>query len=323
MTSLIFRQNTNNIALTLFVIAVAVVFGVSVTHSVLTPDTQFPTPSNSIDFRPPTKTTSHKLAKKNVVVTGTIDYSFITSMINVGLSKREINSLLKLIGNNFDIVGSVRKGDRFSIKLESNRYNERNIRSFYYSGSGNDFFVSTDNDNGALNEFGAKFNTPLVYRYPLNSFHKVSSEFNLKRKHPITKRITPHLGTDYAVPIGTPIYSVADGRVIKSRYNRFAGHYINIQHADGAISRYLHLSQRNVRAGDKITQGQQIGRSGNSGRTTGPHLHIELVLNGRHVDFEHYTSSTPRSMGDPKKLISAQLDRNELVQALAHTALEP
>jgi len=323
MTSLIFRQSTNNIALTLFVVAVVVVFGVSITHSVLTPETQFPTPSNNIDFRQDTNTASHKLAKKNVILTGAIDYSFITSMINAGLSKREINSLLKLIGNNFDIVGSVRKGDRFSIKLEDDRENERNIRSFYYAGSDNNFFIGTDDENDVLNEFGTKFNTPLIYKYPLDSFHPVSSEFNLRRKHPITNRITPHLGTDYAVPVGTPIYSIADGRVIKSRYNRFAGHYINIQHSDGAVSRYLHLSQRHVKAGDKVLQGQQIGRSGNSGRTTGPHLHIELVLNGRHVDFEHYTSLAPSSMSDPKKLIAAQLERNELVQALAHTAFEP
>ncbi|NVD06220.1 peptidase M23 [Vibrio sp. JPW-9-11-11] len=323
MTSLIFRNGANNLSLALFIIAVAMVFGVSITHIILTPENQFPAASNEIDVPQEAETAPHKIAKKNVIVTGSIDYSFITSMINVGLSKREINSLLKLIGNNFDIVGAVRKGDRFSIKLENNRYNERNIRSFYYSGSGNDFFIRADSDNGALNEFGAKVNDPLLYRHPLNTFHKVSSEFNLKRKHPITKRITPHLGTDYAVPIGTPIYSVADGRVVRSRYNRFAGHYINIQHADGAISRYLHLSQREVATGDQVLQGQQIGRSGNSGRTTGPHLHIELVLNGRHVDFEHYTSLTSNSISDPKKLINAQLERNELVQALRHTVFKP
>ncbi|TOM79910.1 M23 family metallopeptidase, partial [Vibrio parahaemolyticus] len=138
----------------------------------------------------------------------------------------------------------------------------------------------------------------------------------LKRKHPITGLNTPHLGTDYAVPVGTPVYSIADGVIVKSRYNRFAGNYINIRHTNGSISRYLHLSRSSVRKGDNVVKGQEIGRSGNTGRTTGPHLHLELFVDGAPVDYARYIKSNQAPSLNIQMMLAAKTERAELIKEL-------
>lgn len=104
--------------------------------------------------------------------------------------------------------------------------------------------------------------------------------------------------------------------VEKSRYNRFAGHYINIRHSNGTLSRYLHLSKRHVRVGERVTKGQIIGKSGNSGRTTGPHLHIELLVDGTPVDYEQYVQEDASPIVNPRMLVAAHLEHTALVKAL-------
>ncbi|YCO02297.1 peptidoglycan DD-metalloendopeptidase family protein [Vibrio sp. VNB-15] len=316
MTSLILKQHAQNFALPLVIIALAIVTGVSVTHQLLSPknETQAVVPKLLINSN------IRKIYKTNfrrtTIKTGSIDYSFVTSLINAGLSKKEIKSLLKLIENEFDIIGSVRKGDKFSIKTRTNSYNEKYISSFYYSGSKRDFFVINDGNNNAYDEYGNKLIQQPYYSFPLAKKYKISSGFNLKRKHPVTGLIAPHLGTDYAVPIGTPIQSIADGVVVKSRYNRFAGNYINIRHTNGAISRYLHLSHSNVRTGDNVTKGQTIGRTGNTGRTTGPHLHLELIIDGVPVDYARHIRTHPAPPVNMQMMLAARTERAELIKEL-------
>ncbi|WP_039986525.1 peptidoglycan DD-metalloendopeptidase family protein [Vibrio owensii] len=327
MTSLILRQHTQNIALPLVLIAFVIIAGVSFTHHLLTPEEQ-----PSVATQKPQAVVSNKIIHSNIehtyetyfqrtkITTGVIDYSFVTSLINAGLSQREIKSLIKLIENEFDIIGSVRKGDKFSIKTRTNSYNEKYISSFYYSGSKRDFFVINDGDNNAYDEYGNKLIRKPYYSFPLAKKYKVSSGFNLKRKHPVTGLIAPHLGTDYAVPIGTPIHSIADGVVVKSRYNRFAGNYINIRHTNGSMSRYLHLSRSDVRVGDHVTKGQTIGRTGNTGRTTGPHLHLELIVDGVPVDYARYIRTNPAPPVNMQMMLAARTERAELINELLDSA---
>ncbi|TOK51072.1 peptidase M23, partial [Vibrio parahaemolyticus] len=87
--------------------------------------------------------------QRTKITTGVINYAFVTSLINAGLSQQEIKSLIKLIESEFDIIGSVRKGDKFSLKTRTNSYNEKYISSFYYSGSKKDFFIINDGKNNA------------------------------------------------------------------------------------------------------------------------------------------------------------------------------
>lgn len=96
-------------------------------------------------------------------------------------------------------------------------------------------------------------------------------------------RLGYHPGIDFAVPTGTPIKAVADGVVIEAEpegYGNGYGHYVKIDHGDGLISLYGHMSTLQVEVGDQVTAGQVIGRSGNTGFSTGPHLHLEMRQNG-------------------------------------------
>jgi murein DD-endopeptidase MepM/ murein hydrolase activator NlpD len=111
----------------------------------------------------------------------------------------------------------------------------------------------------------------------------VRSEFGAWRK--IRRRWSgPHLGADMDGRIGRPVHAMADGRVVMLGHHLYAGRTIVVDHGGGLFSQYLHLSDRHVREGERIRKGQIIGRVGRSGRVTGPHLHLQVQLNGIDVD---------------------------------------
>jgi RHS repeat-associated protein len=120
---------------------------------------------------------------------------------------------------------------------------------------------------------------------------KLISSFKM-RKHPITGKRTPHKGADIAAPVGSNVRVAADGIVTKISYqfnNKKKtgwGKYIEVSHADGYISRYAHLNNNgvNVEVGQAVTNGQIISESGATGGVTGPHLHFEILENGKQVD---------------------------------------
>ncbi|MDP6198779.1 MAG: M23 family metallopeptidase, partial [Porticoccaceae bacterium] len=106
--------------------------------------------------------------------------------------------------------------------------------------------------------------------------------FNLRRKHPIHKKIKAHRGVDYAAPRGTPVYAAGDGRVVESGYSKANGNYVFIQHGQTYTTKYLHLNRKKVRKGQTVRQRQLIGTVGSTGYATGPHLHYEFLVNGVH-----------------------------------------
>ncbi|WP_366942660.1 peptidoglycan DD-metalloendopeptidase family protein [uncultured Vibrio sp.] len=266
-----------------------------------------------------TKTSNHLTTTsppKSEMVSGVVKYSFISSILSSGLTNDELKSLLTLLDDKFDIINSVNNGDKFSIKTQYDGFNTEYVSAFYYLGSDVEFFAMRGADDNIYNENGIKLNSDYVF--PLPRHFRVSSPFDLSRKHPITNRIAPHFGTDYATPIGTEVHSLSDGVVLKSRYNRFAGNYLTIKHSDGNYARYLHLSERHVSAGELITKGQIIGLTGNSGRTTGPHLHLELSVAGVPVDFEQYIN-TDRSYNN-QFIYIAQAERIQLMKNLVQSS---
>jgi murein DD-endopeptidase MepM/ murein hydrolase activator NlpD len=105
----------------------------------------------------------------------------------------------------------------------------------------------------------------------------ISSKVGL-REHPIRRQVKFHAGTDYAAPVGTPIRSIAHGKVVKSGKNWVSGNWLAIRHDDGSVSKYLHLDaiERGIIEGARVGQGETIGYVGKTGRVTGPHLHFEL-----------------------------------------------
>lgn len=130
-------------------------------------------------------------------------------------------------------------------------------------------------------------------------FRRISSRFNRRRFHPILKRNVPHLGTDYAAATGTDIWATAGGRVTVAGWNGGYGKMVELEHPNGYRTRYAHLSRILVRKGQRLDKRHVIGQVGATGRATGPHLHYELIHNGKQID--------PRSVnrGDEVRVLPA------------------
>ena len=126
-------------------------------------------------------------------------------------------------------------------------------------------------------------------------FSRIASRYNLKRFHPILKKTKPHLGTDYAAAMGTPIIAVGNGVVTKSTYSSGNGNYVKIRHNSTYETQYLHMSKRAVSVGESVSQGQVIGYVGSTGLSTGPHVCFRFWKNGKQVDHlkEEFPPSNP------------------------------
>ena len=117
-------------------------------------------------------------------------------------------------------------------------------------------------------------------------FARISSHYNPNRKHPILNTIRAHKGTDYAAKTGTEVVTTGDGIVKEAKFSRSYGNYIDIIHYNKYLTRYAHLKDfaRGIKKGSKVIQGQTIGYVGSTGLATGPHLHYEFHINGKHTD---------------------------------------
>lgn len=112
----------------------------------------------------------------------------------------------------------------------------------------------------------------------------VSSSFSSSRWHPILDRARAHKGIDIAAPTGTPVVATANGRIVSAGPNGPNGLLIEIDHGHGMVTRYAHLSRIDVKRGQTVQRGHPIGAVGTSGLSTGPHLHYEVLVNGRYIN---------------------------------------
>lgn len=135
-------------------------------------------------------------------------------------------------------------------------------------------------------------------------FSRISSNFNMRRRHPLHNTVRPHRGIDYAAPRGTPVVAAGEGRVVRVEKNHYAsGNYVVIQHGETYQTKYLHLSRfgSGMRTGRRVDQGDVIGYVGATGWATGPHLHYEFLVHGVHKN--------PRTVDMPKALPIAVAER--------------
>ena len=132
-------------------------------------------------------------------------------------------------------------------------------------------------------------------RAPLD-YVRVSSEFSPRRFHPVIKVYRPHNGVDYAAPTGTPVRATGDGIVKAASYTKPNGNYVFVRHPPRYESRYLHFSRiaKGIKQGVSVKQGEIIGYVGSTGYSTGPHLHYEFLVDGKHVN--------PRTFDLPKQV---------------------
>lgn len=222
------------------------------------------------------------------VIKGTIDGSFSASLKAVGLSQRQINQLAN--GLQWQIsTNKLKKGDKFAILVKREYINGKvtdlgNVEAIHII-SGKKSYYAIQADNGRYyNRHGETLGKGFA-RYPLPFTPRVSSHFNPRRLHPVTRRVAPHKGVDFAVRSGTPIIAPADGVVEHIAYQaNGAGRYIKVRHGGQYTTVYMHLSRSLVKVGQSVKKGQRIALSGNTGRSTGAHLHYEFHINGRPVN---------------------------------------
>jgi len=221
------------------------------------------------------------------VYRGRIEGSFYLSARHVGLDQSQIALISQLLGYQLDFRRDLRAGDRFTVVIG------REMTDQIATGQTQVESVSLERRQRTHYAFRFKGHyyddkgisvTPAFLRWPTHKRFRISSAFNKNRLHPITKRRAPHHGVDLATPVGTPILSTGDGVVTRIGNHPFAGKYIDINHGGSYTTRYLHLHRIQVKRGSQVKRGQRIALSGNTGRSTGPHLHFELHIDGQPVD---------------------------------------
>ncbi|WP_423185669.1 peptidoglycan DD-metalloendopeptidase family protein [Alishewanella sp. d11] len=217
--------------------------------------------------------------------TAKIRSSFWAAGLNAGLSEAQIMLLAGIFGWDIDFALDIRAGDSFSVifnaeYVDGEYLGRGQIIAAQFSNQGQVYQAIRHTDGNYYKPDGESMRQAFL-RAPV-SFQYVSSNFNPRRLHPVLGTVRAHNGTDYVAPVGTPIMAAGDGRVTHSAYNSVNGHYVFIQHANNIVTKYLHLSKRDVKSGDRVRQGQTIGRLGATGRVTGAHLHYEFLQNGVH-----------------------------------------
>jgi len=235
---------------------------------------------------------------KESVVEGDVGSSFYTSGIEVGLTDRMIMELATVFAWDVDFTSSLQKGDEFSLVFQ-NKYREGkfagtgDLLAGRFVNDGQEFFTylvkDKEGNNKYYNEDGDATER-LLLKTPIN-YKRISSGFSLNRKHPILGTFKNHKAIDFAADTGTPVETVGDGEVVFAGWSDTYGNYIKIEHGQGFVTAYAHLSKMYVSPGSRVKQGSLIGAVGTTGRSTGPHLHYEMYKNGSLVN--PLTTKTP------------------------------
>ena len=220
-----------------------------------------------------------------------IDHSLFLASQKAGLDDALTMRIAQMFQWDIDFVLDIRKGDEFYVLFEELYLGDEfigygevlaaefiNQKQVYQAV----LYRDSQGQPGYFGPDGRNMRKAFL-RAPVE-FSRISSNFNLRRKHPLHNRTMPHRGIDYAAPTGTPILASGDGRVTAATRSSSNGNYVVLQHGEQFMTKYLHLSKfaRGVKQGNKVRQGQVIGYVGATGWATGPHLHYEFLVNGVH-----------------------------------------
>ena len=237
---------------------------------------------------------------------GVIRDSLFLSGQAAGLSDNLIMQLADIYGWDIDFIMDIRNGDRFNVIYEEKYKNlekvtEGPVLAAEFINQGRKIrAVRYQREDGTADYYtdtGANMRKAFL-RSPLK-FSRISSHFNLRRKHPILNRIRAHKGVDYAAPTGTPIKVTGDGVIHHLGNKGGYGKTIIVKHGNKYSTLYAHLSRykKGLRRGRPVKQGQVIGYVGKSGLATGPHLHYEFLVHGAHRN--PLTVALPKAEGVP------------------------
>ena len=222
----------------------------------------------------------------------TINSSLWNDMRDAGVSPLLILSLSDIYAWTIDFFG-LQKGDRFRVLYDERMCDGEvlavdTVRYAVFSNGGNDLpmimFDQKDGGNIWWNDKGESMRKAFL-KAPLQ-YSRVSSGFSYARKHPVTRKVQPHTGVDYAAPKGTPVMTIGDGVVTSVKYEGAGGNTVRIRHNSVYSTAYLHLSKyaKGLKVGQRVRQGEVIGYVGSTGRSTGPHLDFRVWKNGTPIN---------------------------------------
>jgi murein DD-endopeptidase MepM/ murein hydrolase activator NlpD len=219
--------------------------------------------------------------------------SFTKSLAENGIKNTLSSRLAKIYEFSLDFF-KLKKGDRYAIsvterfindsvydgieKIEGSFFENKNKRFYAFP-----YIVDTTENKVEHFDEKAKGLKTMFLKSPLD-FFRISSKFNPKRFHPVQLRFKPHNGTDYAAPHGTPIKSTAAGVVERTGFTTGNGNFVKVKHNKTYATQYLHMSKILVKNGQRVAQGQVIGKVGSTGLATGPHVCYRFWKNGKEVD---------------------------------------
>ena len=232
------------------------------------------------------------LNKKIVFKEGKISQSLYRSATSKKIPPNIIIEFARIYGFQIDFQRDIRKNDTYQIVYEIFEDNEKKIfntgnilfADLSLSNQSNAFYYFKDKGEDGHYDINGKSVKKALMKTPINGA-RLSSPYGM-RKHPIDGYNKMHKGTDFAAPMGTPIMASGDGVVIKASWCGGGGNCVKIRHNSSYTTVYAHMSKfaANIKKGKRVKQGQTIGYVGSTGKSTGPHLHYEVILNGKKIN---------------------------------------
>jgi len=244
-------------------------------------------------------------------LSGTIDSSLFGAVNSAGGSDSLAVELADVFKYDIDFVNEVQPGDRFAVAYQQQWQDGEFVRdgeilAAEFVNKGKTFravrYIMPDGSAEYFTPDGHSVRKAFL-RFPV-AFGRVSSGFNLHRRHPILNTVRAHKGIDFAAPVGTPVKAAGSGRVVFRGIKGGYGNVVILAHAGSVTTLYGHMSRfvRGLHVGDKVKQGEVIGYVGMTGLATGPHLHYEYRVNGVHRN--PATIPLPKAESIPAQLLA-------------------
>ena len=266
-----------------------------------------------------------QLYRKEVVVKNVIKNNLYSSAVDSGIEPNIIVEFARIFGFEVDFQRDIRKGDWFEILYEKFEDDNDKVRdtgkiiyaSMYVNGEEINLYNFNFKNDEEYYDIKGKSITKSLMKTPINGA-RLSSSFGM-RKHPILGYNKMHRGTDFAAPSGTPIMASGSGTITRARWCGGGGNCVKIKHNSTYETIYAHMKAfaKGIREGKKVRQGQIIGYVGSTGLSTGPHLHYEVLVNGKKVNSQKLKLPSGKILkGDARKQF--ELDRIKIDLKLAN-----
>jgi murein DD-endopeptidase MepM/ murein hydrolase activator NlpD len=267
-----------------------------------------------IDFRDSVVSAYKKVRPVTIrrrMIGGVLKGSLSETLVNAGVQAGLASKMTKVYSWSIDFF-KLKKGDRFGLVFTERFINDsiydgvEDLEASFFEYKGKIIYAFPFKQNptsGKIEYYDDEGKTlkNFFLKTPIK-FSRITSRFTMHRFHPVQQRWKAHKGTDYAAPTGTPISTTASGVIEKTGYTAGNGNYVKVKHNNTYATQYLHMSKILVRKGQRVNQGDVIGRVGSTGLATGPHVCYRFWKNGVQVDALRLNLPTGEAMQGKNKV---------------------